>query len=340
MTFPATTDAWCVEVADADREQLEAAFAAAPDLRPRLFEGELHDHLDELAGAEVLSVFIASRVDRAALDRLPALKLVATRSTGVDHVDVEACRERGIAVTNVPTYGENTVAEHTWALLLALSRRLLAAEREGRVGRLGRAGLQGIDLKGRTIGVVGAGRIGLHVIRMARAFDMRVLAFDPAPNDVLAAVLGFEYVGLDELLTGSDVISLHAPASPATRHLIDADALAKVRPGALLLNTARGDLVDTAAVLAALDSGRLGGAGLDVVEGEHDVSEDFALLGDAPPDALKTAMARRLLADRDDVILTPHNAFNSVEAVRRIADTTVAAIAAHQEGRPVPNRVA
>lgn len=325
--------AYCVEVAESERKQLETAFARHPELEPRLLPGKLDDHLNELGDAEMLAVFIESRVTEPVLDRLPDLRLLVTRSTGVDHIDLAACEARGIAVANVPAYGENTVAEHTFALLLALSRRLLVAEQHGRRGRLDRAGLQGTDLKGKTVGVIGAGRIGLHFIRMARAFGMAVVAYDPQPNELLAEVMHFTYVPLEELLACSDVVSLHAPSNPATRHLIDADALARMKPGALLLNTSRGDLIDTQALIDALKAGRLGGVGLDVIEGERDVTEDHMLLAHGDVDELRDALTRRLLADFDDVIITPHNAFNSYEAVQRIADTTVAAFAAHAASR-------
>jgi D-lactate dehydrogenase len=227
------------------------------------------------------------------------------------------------------------VAEHTFALILALSRRLVQADRRGRRGELDVTGLQGFDLHGKTLGVVGAGRIGLHVIRMARGFGMEVLAADPAPNQLLAEVIGFAYAELPELLERADVVSLHAPAVPATNHLIDAAALARMRPGAVLVNTARGSLVDTAALVAALDAGRLGGAGLDVFEGERDVREEHELLGADRIEDLRTAFGRRLLAEHENVILTPHTGFNSHEAVQRLADTTADSIAAWTAGRPV-----
>lgn len=332
---PGGLTCWCVEVADSERDQLVAAFARRPELEPRLLEGPLDQHLDQLSTAQVLAVFIESRVTRGVLERLPALKLLVTRSTGFDHIDLAACAQRGITVSNVPAYGENTVAEHTFALLLALSRKLLAAERHGRAGRWHRQGLQGFDLKGRTVGVVGAGRIGLHVIRMARAFQMQVIVFDPRRDALLADVLGFEYVTLEELLERSDVVSLHAPSNPHTRHLINARSLARMKRGAVLLNTARGDLINSADLVDALNSGQLGGAGLDVVEGEGDVSEDYRLLDDGGVEELRAAFSRRLLADREDVIITPHNAFNSLEAVQRIADISVQAMAAYAAGQPV-----
>ena len=322
----------CVETAPWESEQLEAAFAPLGDVDLRLLPGRLADHLDEVADAEVLSTFIHSRVDAAALDRMMQLQLVATRSTGTDHLDLGACAERGIRVANVPTYGENTVAEHTFALILGLSRRLIGAHEHGRRADFDLSGLQGFDLKGKTLGVVGAGRIGLHVIRIARAFGMEVLVSDPYREELLAEVLGFAYAELDELLAASHVVSLHAPAIPATHHLIDAETIARMRPGALLVNTARGALVDTTALVAALDSGHLGGAGLDVFEGEEHVGEDFELLAKGGEERVRQALGRRLLAERDDVIITPHNAFNSREAVQRIAATTAANVAAYRAG--------
>lgn len=326
---------WCVEVADSERAQLTAAFARHPELEGRLLAGPLDEHLDRLSRAEILAVFIESRVNDEVLARVPNLRLLVTRSTGYDHIDLTACARRGIIVTNVPVYGENTVAEHTFALLLALSRKLLAAEHHGRRGRWDRQGLQGFDLKGKTVGVVGAGRIGLHFIRMARAFQMRVIVFDPKRDTLLADVLGFDYVSLDELLERSDVVSLHAPSNQHTYHLINATSLARMKRGAILLNTARGDLIDSSDLVDALNSGQLGGAGLDVLEGEQDVSEDLLLLADGREEELRAAFSRRLLAERDDVIITPHNAFNSVEAVQRIADTSVDAMAAYAAGQPI-----
>jgi D-lactate dehydrogenase len=324
----------CLEASDRELEQLRSAFSDLTDLEVRFLPGGLEDHIEDLGSASILSVFIHSSVDATALERLPSLKLVATRSTGYDHIDLEACSARAVAVANVPTYGENTVAEHTFAMILALSRRLLAAERKGRRGDFDLDGLQGFDLKDRTLGVVGAGRIGLHVIRIARAFGMEVVAHDLYREELLAEVLGFRYAELPELLAQSDVVTLHAPALPETHHLIDRDALATMRDGALLINTARGSLIDTAALVEALDSGHLGGAGLDVFEGEQAIREDHELLGSSSDDAIRAAFGRRLLADREDVILTPHNAFNSFEAVQRIADATAANIRSWLAGEP------
>jgi D-lactate dehydrogenase len=324
--------AHCVEVAGWEADQLRSAFEAERGIEPQFLPGRLDRHLDEVAEARVLSTFCNSSVTAMALERMPSLELIATRSTGYDHIDVEACSRRGITVANVPTYGENTVAEHAFAMILALSRRLLQAERRGRRGEFVLEGLQGFDLNGKTLGVIGAGRIGLHVIRIGRAFEMEVLVYDPRSESILAEVLGFAYVPLDELLARSHVVSLHAPATPATHHMIDAAALSAMRGGAILINTARGDLVDTTALVDALADGQLGGAALDVFEGEREIGEEQELLSENLDPGIRTALGRRLLADREDVILTPHNAFNSVEAVQRIAGTTVANIAAWARG--------
>jgi len=293
-----------------------------------------------LREVDSLSVFIYSRLTSAVLAELPALKMIATRSTGFDHIDLAACRERGIVVSNVPSYGENTVAEHTFALILMLSRKVHKSYSQVREGRVELAMLTGFDLQGKTIGVVGAGRIGLHVIRIARGFGMRVLAFDVRRDTLLADLLGFQYVSMDQLLAESDIVSLNCPLTPETHHLIGAEAIQRMKRGALLINTARGGLVDTDALVQALDSGHLAGAGLDVLEGEELIREEKELLHEKHDiEKLRTALRTRLLMGRDDVVFTPHNAFNSHEALRRILDTTVENLLAFQAGQPV-NRVA
>src|SRR5579862_6524823 len=232
----------------------------------------------ELRGLQALSVFIYSRVTREVLDALPDLKFIATRSTGFDHIDVQECRSRGIAVSNVPSYGENTVAEHTIALLLMLSRKVHQSVLQIRSGRVDLAELTGFDLQGKTIGVIGSGHIGLHVIRIARGFGMRVLAFDVHRDPFLADLLGFTYVGLERLLEESDIVNLHSPLTDKTYHLLDREQFARMKGGAFLINTSRGGLVDTDALIEALETGKLAGAGLDVLEGEELIKEEKQLL--------------------------------------------------------------
>jgi D-lactate dehydrogenase len=290
---------------------------------------------DALARASIVAPFIHSTVGLDEMSAMPGLRLVATRSTGYDHIDLVAAQKRGIAVCNVPTYGENTVAEHTFALILALSRRVHHAYVRTQRGEYTVEGLRGFDLYGKTLGVVGAGSIGLHVIRIAKGFGMRVIAHDLRRDRLLADVLGFDYVDIDVLLTESDIITLHAPAIPATHHLIDRAALEKVKRGALLINTARGTLVDTEALAWALNEGILAGAGLDVFEGEEYIQQEDAILGNPGADEqLRTLLRTHILTRRPEVVITPHIAFNSIEAVHRILDTTADNIRAFLDGTP------
>ncbi|HEX7088545.1 MAG TPA: NAD(P)-dependent oxidoreductase [Longimicrobiales bacterium] len=285
--------------------------------------------------AEAVSVFIRSRVDRAVLERVPRLQFVTTRSTGFDHIDLEACRARGIAVSNVPHYGENTVAEHTFGLILNLARRIHKAYIRTRAGDFTLKGLEGTDLRGKLLGVVGAGSIGLHVIRIARAFGMDVVAYDIAPQPLLAEVLGFRYVPLHDLLGAADVLTLHAPLSPETRHLMDRSRFALMRRGALLVNTARGALVDTEALLWALDEGIVAGAALDVLEGEELLAEEEHLFRTpASESQLRQLVSGHRLLERENVIVTPHMAWFSREARQRILMTTVENLLAFSAGRP------
>lgn len=285
---------------------------------------------------EALSVFIYSRVSKDVLERMPALRFVCTRSTGFDHIDAGACAARGIPVANVPYYGENTVAEHTFALILNLARHVHKSYVRHLQGNYSIEGLRGSDLKDKTLGVIGAGHIGLHVIRIAKGFGMHVLAYDPYPNKFIAEILHYRYAPLDEVLAGSDIITLHVPARPETYRLINADTLKKVKKGAILINTARGSVVDTAALLAALEDGTLSGAGLDVLEGEEAIKEEQQLLHDLEnPGKLKTLLQTHLILKRDNVVFTPHNAFNSKEAVQRILDTTVQNLEAFAAGTPI-----
>ncbi|HTC64399.1 MAG TPA: hydroxyacid dehydrogenase [Candidatus Saccharimonadales bacterium] len=294
----------------------------------------------ELRDIQALSVFIYSHVTREVLDALPELKFIATRSTGFDHIDVAACRDRGIAISNVPSYGENTVAEHTMALLLMLSRKVHQSVLQVRSGRVDLAELTGFDLQGKTIGVIGSGHIGLHVIRIARGFGMHVLAFDIHRDPFLADLLGFEYATIERLLEESDIVTLHSPLTDKTHHLLGREEFARMKPGVMIVNTARGGLIDTDALVEALESGKVGGAGLDVLEGEELIKEEKQLL-QQPLDVerLRMAVRNRVLLARDNVVFTPHNAFNSQEALVRILEVTLANLEAFRAAQTV-NRVA
>ncbi len=290
--------------------------------------------------AEIVSPFVRSRLGADVLGSLPHLKMIATRSTGFDHINVPDAESRKIPVCNVPTYGENTVAEHTFALILALSRNLHKAYVRTVAGNFSLDGLQGFDLKGKTLGVVGVGHIGEYVMRIAKGFGMHLLACDPVQDMTKADHFDFTYTTLEDLLGRSDIVTLHAPASGATRHLIGSHNIHLFKRGALLINTARGELIDTAALVSALDQGILSGAGLDVLEGEEVFSEEKQLLQNpnASEESLKQALRNHSLLQRPDMVITPHIAFDSREAVERILDTTVANIKAFRSGAP-QNRV-
>lgn len=286
---------------------------------------------------EILSNFIGYPVTRETIGAFPNLKYVATRSTGYDHIDLKACAEKNIFVSNVPTYGENTVAEFTMALILALSRKLFPAiKRVREQGLFSTDDLQGFDLRSKTIGVVGAGHIGLHVVRMAKGFEMNVLAYDPYPKPELSSQYGFTYASLDDLLKQSDIVTLHVPYMPATHHLINAEKFKLFKQGSLLINTARGGLIETEALIESLRSGQLAGAALDVLEEEGFIKEEAHLLYNSHPkeDELKTVLADHELMQMDNVLITPHNAFNTRQALERILDTTISNIESFAKSQP------
>lgn len=289
------------------------------------------------ADAEVVTTFIRSRLDAETLAALPALRLVATRSTGFDHIDLTYCRQAGIAVCNVPDYGDPTVAEHTFALLLAVSRRIVEAADRTRRGDFAMEGLRGFDLAGRTLGVIGAGRIGRRVIRIARGFAMRVVAVDARPDPAAATELGFDYVSLEDLLRRADVVSLHVPGGPDTRDLIADAQFEAMKPGAVLVNTARGGVVNTAALVRALTGGKLAGAGLDVFADEpllREEAEVFRSGRELPSEQLQSLLATNTLLRLPNVVMTPHIAYDTTEAVRRILEITLRNIEAFAAGTP------
>jgi len=262
---------------------------------------------------EILSSFIYSKLSSEILLQLPNLKLITTRSTGFDHIDLAVCQNKNITVCNVPFYGENTVAEHAFALILTLSRNIHKAYLRTTRGDYTIEGLKGFDLRGKTLGVIGAGHIGLHLIKMGRGFDMKVLAYDNNRDDWQADVLGFKYVGLEELLRNSDIISLHVPDNQATHHLINKSNIGQIKKGAILINTARGGVIETGALIEALDKKILVGAGLDVLEGENLVMEEKQL-------AFDKKTAEEMLALAKDHILFFYPSTSTGEGWERVTD--------------------
>jgi len=327
---------------------MKIAFFEVEDWEEEYLKGKLSGHqlkfsneklslenAAQIKDFDALSVFIYSKIDEQIIQAIPNLKLVTTRSTGFDHIDIDVCKKRGITVCNVPSYGENTVAEHTFALILSLSRNMCKACIRRFEQDFSIEGLEGFDLKGKTIGVVGTGQIGLHVIRIAKGFGMNVVAYDVRQNKLLSEVLEFEYVTLEDLLARSDVITLHVPYMKATHHLMNKDTFKLVKRGAILINTARGSIVDTEALIDALDKKILDGAGLDVFEGEEVIKEEKQLLFEPKNlEVLASLVKDHILLSKDNVVFTPHIAFYSKEALERILETTVENIAAFVSGKP------
>tara|TARA_Y100000310_G_scaffold79304_3_gene76012 strand:+ start:6381 stop:7376 length:996 start_codon:yes stop_codon:yes gene_type:complete len=272
--------------------------------------------------AEGIGVFIYSEVTKEVLDKLPKLKFVVTMSTGFDHIDVKECKKRKIRVSNVPYYGENTVAEHAIGLMIALGKNLPQAVARTRKGNFDLEGLEGIDMKGKVLGVVGSGNIGQHVIQIAKAMEMEVVVVNRSRDNELAKKLGFRYVSLNSLLKKSDIISLHLPLTSKTRHLISMKNVRSIKKGAYIINTARGGLIQTKALIYGLDKRIIHGAALDVLEGEDELKEER--LHKKLTRAEKRVLRQNHLLLKDkDVLITPHSAFYTREALVRILDRTV-----------------
>jgi D-lactate dehydrogenase len=281
----------------------------------------------EIKDVEVLSIFVDSRVNKEMMDAMPNLKHIALRSTGYDHIDFKYAKEKGIAVSYVPHYGSQTVAEHAFALMLALSRKVFQMYDLLRSrGDLNVEEHEGFDLCGKTIGVIGTGAIGKRVCEIAKGFRMNVYAYDLYPDLAFAEKLGVKYGTLDEVFAVADILSLHVPATPENHYLLNETSIAKIKPGAYIINTARGPLIDTIALIHALKSGHLAGAGLDVYEGEEFLKDELKLIDTKQEfnmQVWRAFAAEHELLDMQNVIMTPHMAFNTKEAKREITETTI-----------------
>lgn len=259
------------------------------------------------------------QITKEVFDQLPELKLIVTRSVGYDHINLDEARRRGIPVCHIPDYGAHMIAEQAFGLLLAVARNIVRGNERYKVEhRFSDQGFQGIELFGKTLGVIGTGRIGMHCIQIARGFGMRVIAYDLNENEQAAEDLGFTYQPLETLLAESDFVSLNVTLTESTYHLINAERLGQMKKGAILVNTARGAVVDTQALREALNSGHILGAGLDVLEDERDVYHDFGDL---------------------NVVVTPHLGWYTDGAVNRILSITFDILKSFQEGEVI-NRVA
>ncbi|MCL4180161.1 MAG: 2-hydroxyacid dehydrogenase [Verrucomicrobia bacterium] len=313
-----------------DRDSLTRA-SANTDLDWRFLEFRLTRETAPLArGAPAVCVFVNDQVDRPCLETLAAqgVKLVALRCTGYNNVDLAAAKALNLKVTRVPVYSPYAVAEHAVALLLTLNRKVHRAFNRVREMNFSLHGLVGFDLHGKTAGIVGTGKIGRIVAQILRGFGMRVLAFDPFPTPDWAAQQGVEYVDALTLAGLSDVISLHIPLTPETKHLIRRETIDRMKPGAILINVSRGALIDTTALIEALKSGRLGGVALDVYEEEEGI-----FFEDLSGQVLQDDELARLLTF-PNVLITSHQAFLTHEALSDIARTTMDNITALAAGGP------
>lgn len=317
-----------------DRRFLDAANA---DNRHELvyFEPHLCAGTARLAeGFEGVCVFVHDVLDAGVLAHLAAhgTKLVALRCAGFNNVDLAAAEKAGLAVVRVPAYSPYAVAEHAVGLMLALNRKIHRAYHRVREGNFALEGLIGFDMRGKTAGVVGTGKIGAIVAEILKGFGCTLLAYDPYPSEACKA-LGVEYVTLADLLARSDIVTLHVPLTPQTKYLINEPAIARMKPGAMLVNTSRGALVDTRAAIEALKTGKLGYLGLDVYEEEGDL-----FFRDLSGEVLKDDVFARLLTF-PNVVVTAHQAFFTRNAMQNIAETTLGNIDAFAAGKPLANRV-
>jgi D-lactate dehydrogenase len=281
-------------------------------------------------GAAAVCAFVNDRLDRSCLERLAScgIKHVALRCAGYNNLDLASIGRLGITVTRVPAYSPHAVAEHAVALVLTLNRRIHRAYNRVREANFSLTGLVGYDLHGKTCGIIGTGRIGRVAAEIFRGFGMRVVAFDPTPSVDWAIEHGVEYLPCDDVLAVSDIVSLHMPLTPATHHLLDATTIGRLKPGAMLVNTSRGKLIDTSAAIDALKRGHLGGLAIDVYEEEEGI-----FFEDLSGQVLQDDELSRLLTF-PNVLVTAHQAFLTREALAEIARVTVENLLRAGRGEP------
>jgi len=313
-----------------DRDAFDRLNAGRYDIR--YFETRLTaSALPLAAGCDAVCAFVNDEIDRKVIEGLTAagIKVLALRCAGYNNVDFKVAYDMKLTVVRVPAYSPYAIAEHAAALLLALNRHIHKASARTRDFNFSLAGLTGFDLHGKTAGIVGMGKIGTIFSHICNGFGMRVLAFDAHPHEEA----GVEYVGMERLLTESDVISLHCPLMPATHHLFNQETFCKVKPGVVLINTSRGGLIDSEALLAALRDGLVGAAGLDVYEEESEwFYEDRS-------DVTRQNKTLSLLVSMPNVIVTSHQAFLTREALTNIASTTLGNLDAYFAGEPLENEI-
>lgn len=321
------------EVQDWEKPLLEKEFSDAELIVDKLSEDNVENYKD----ARIISCFVYSDLASNILSKFPNLKFIATRSTGFDHIDLDYCKTHGITVSNVPEYGSNTVAEHTFALILNLSRKIYQSVSQAKQLNFDHSQIRGSDIYGKTLGIVGLGKIGMNVLRIAKGFGMKVMVSTRTKDENIAQKYGVEFVDLDTIIKTADIITLHLPLTSETKHIISRDRILKMKKGVFLINTARGGLLDTEGLVDGLGRGILGGVALDVLEEEKELSEEAAILTPRfrKEADMETLVMNHYLINHPKVLITPHNAFNSIEALLRIEETTIENINAFEKSNPL-----
>lgn len=299
------------------------------------FDFQLNERTAKMAEhCDVVCIFVNDDGSRHVLEKLAALgvKMVALRCAGFNNVDLKAAKDLGLQVVRVPAYSPEAVAEHTVGLMMTLNRRIHRAYQRTREANFSLEGLIGFNMHGRTVGIIGTGKIGIAVMRILKGFGMHILAYDPFKNPT-AEELGARYVELNELYSKSHVITLHCPATPENYHLLNRDAFAKMKDGVMIINTSRGTLIDTPAAIDALKQRKIGALGMDVYENERDL-----FFEDKSNEVIQDDVFRRL-SSCHNVLLTGHQAFLTEEALMSISDVTLANIYSLKVGKTCENQV-
>ncbi len=301
----------------------------------KFFPGNLSEqHLPEIKDCQIIFVVNYSPVTRSIVEQLPATRLITAGATGINNIDIKACADNGILVSNTPGYSADTVAEFTIALMLMLIRNAHTAFRQAKDNNFSWAGLMGQTLRGKTLGIVGTGRVGLKVIELARGFGMDIMAYNITEDSAQAARLGFTYVSLAKLLAASDLVSLHITANKDTYHFIDQEKMRLLKRGGFFINTSRGEVVDTRALIWALDQGIIRRAALDVLEDEKLCQENNLLRPDITAANMETYALNQHLLHRPEVLITPHIGWCTEEAIENMMNINLTNILSFINGHP------
>jgi D-lactate dehydrogenase len=328
-----------IAVFDTDKRVRRFFKKGFPKDKITFFDGALNINFDfsKIKDAEIVSFFGAtSKGPKEVLSKIPNLKMIATRSTGYNHIDLKYCKKNQIEVCNVPRYGQNTVAEFAFGLLLNVIKKVSYSNSKLKQNECVIADTESLDLYGKTIGIIGTGSIGTAATRIAQGFGMKILAYDIFPNKDLEKQYDLKYVSFQQLLQKSDVISLHCPLTNDNKHLIDFDAFSIMKKSAILVNTARGGLVNTEALYQALIEGEISGVGLDVFESENAITfidKPLEYFNNLDKNQLLDVTLNLKMMLMDNVVMTPHIAFNSKEANERILKTTIENIRNYKSGK-------